>query len=182
MKSHKRRVLGLIAAVIALISGFFLGNEIRQPEQPGATVSSEAVEQFLKTRLSDADGTIQPFAQWHGKILVINFWASWCPPCRDEMPAFARLQAKLQHQQVQFIGISLDSADNVLEFSRLSPVNYPLLVAYSEGSELTRLLGNTRLALPYTVVLDREKRIRLTHLGQITEHDLDKLLQKLTVR
>jgi thiol-disulfide isomerase/thioredoxin len=77
--------------------------------------------------LTDVDGKAQSLQQWRGKILVLNYWATWCFPCREEMPGFSRLQAKYQDKGVQFVGISIDEAPKIIEFQKETPVSYPLL-------------------------------------------------------
>ena len=181
MKSHKQLLIGLLAGLITLLSGLYLGNEIYMLEQ-NDVIPANAVKLFMATSLKDAKGKTHSLSRWDGIIRVINFWASWCPPCREEMPALSRLQTKYAHNNVKFLGISIDSADNVRTYSRDNPVNYPLLVAYSEGSELSQLLGNSSLALPYTVVIDSHNAVFFSQLGPISEQDLDNLLQKLTNR
>jgi peroxiredoxin len=95
------------------------------------------------------------------------------------MPAFSRLQTKYGANGVQFVGIALDTADNVKTFSQQQPVSYPLLIADSESTELTRELGNSRLALPYTLVLGPRGDVQLVRLGRIAEQELEALLAKI---
>lgn len=177
MRRSKLLLIGLVAALIALVAGVYTGfAERRSPPDP--VLPDGAVAHLFAARLADTDGKIQPIEQWRGKTLVINFWASWCPPCREEMPAFSRLHTKYAANNVQFVGIALDTVDNVVSFSKQHPVSYPLLMADSEGTELTRQLGNSRLALPYTVVLDPAGAVTLARLGRVSEQELDALLPK----
>jgi thiol-disulfide isomerase/thioredoxin len=169
----------LVAALIALAAGVYIGTETRTTHPSEPSIPAEAIARLLATRLNDASGQPQALAQWQGKTLVINFWATWCPPCREEMPSFSQLQSKHASNSVQFVGIALDTADNVRSFSKQHPVSYPLLVADTEGSELTRQLGNSTLALPYTVVLGNNGTVQLVRLGRVTEKELDTLLQKI---
>lgn len=182
MRNSKRLVVGLVAAMIALAAGVYIGLETRKERSPEPSISAEAITRFFATRLNDADGKPQAFSQWQGKTLVINFWATWCPPCREEMPSFSRLQTKYAAKGVQFVGIALDTADNVATFSKQYPVSYPLLIADSEGTDLTRQLGNAQMALPYTVVLGAGGAVQLARLGRVSEQELDLLLQKTSLR
>ena len=179
MRSSKRLAIGLSAALIALAAGFYSGMGVRETRLAEPAISAEAVARLFATRLNDASGQAQAFAQWQGKTLVINFWATWCPPCREEMPSFSSLHTKHASNGVQFVGIALDTAENVGAFSKAHPVSYPLLVADAEGSELTRQLGNSRLALPYTLVLGGAGDVQLARLGRVSEKELDALLQKM---
>ena len=175
----------LVVAILALGAGIYIGmvsQGFRSERIPEPVLSREVFAHFFTLRLNDADGKPQSFSQWQGKTLVINFWATWCPPCREEMPAFARLQTKHAPNDVKFVGIALDNADNVTAFSKQHPVTYPLIIADSEGGEITRQLGNSRMALPYTVVLGPYEETRLVRLGRVSEQELDVLLQTITAR
>ena len=179
MKRSQALLVGVAAAMVALAAGVYLATMARQT---APSLADGAVAQLFATRLDDSNGTPQAIAQWQGKTLVINFWASWCPPCREEMPEFSRLQRKYSGKGVQFVGIALDSADNVGRFSQQQAVNYPLLIGGTPGTELSRQLGNDRLALPYTVVLGPSGDVRLARLGRVTERELDTLLAKTSAR
>lgn len=182
MRNSKRLVVGLVAALIALAAGVYVGLESRQERSPEPSIAPAAIARLFATRLNDSAGQPQAFAQWQGKTLVINFWATWCPPCREEMPAFSRLQSKYAANGVQFVGIALDTAEQVTTFAQQSPVSYPLLIADSAGAELTRQLGNAQMALPYTLLLDAGGEVRFTRLGRVSEQELERLLQKISVR
>ena len=179
MKRSQALLVGVAAAMIALAAGVYIATKARQT-QPA--LADGIVAQLFATRLDDSNAQSQAIAQWQGKTLVINFWASWCPPCREEMPEFSRLQSKYAEKGVQFVGIALDTADNVSRFSQQQAVNYPLLIGGALGTELSRQLGNDRLALPYTVVLGPAGDVRLARLGRVSERELDALLAKTSAR
>jgi thiol-disulfide isomerase/thioredoxin len=182
MTNGKRFAVGLLAAIAASTAGVYLGMSTREAPVAAAALPREAITSFLATRMNDADGKEQAFAQWRGKTLVINFWATWCSPCQEEMPEFSRLHEKYAANGVQFVGIALDTSDNVSNFSKQHPVAYPLLVAGAEGADVMGRLGNSRLALPYTIVVDRRGEVQAARLGRVPERELDALLQKLIVR
>ena len=175
MKRRQALLVGVAAAMVALAAGVYVAMMARQTPPP---LADGIVAQLFATRLDDSHGKPQAIAQWQGKTLVINFWASWCPPCRDEMPEFSRLHSKYSEKGVQFVGIALDTADNVSRFSQQHAVSYPLLIGGTPGTELSRQLGNDRLALPYTVVLGPAGDVRLARLGRVSEQELDTLLAR----
>jgi peroxiredoxin len=125
-----------------------------------------ALEAFLATRWTDAAGHPFEAASLRGRPLVINFWATWCPPCVEEMPELDALSRELSPKGVQVIGIGIDSASKIEQFARKSGFSYPLLQAGAGGAELTRAFGNESAALPYTVVIGRDGRIRQRTLGR----------------
>ena len=144
--------------------------------RPTATTDGAAI---LGLVLPDADDRQQAMAQWRGKVLVVNFWATWCAPCREEMPQFVRMQSRDAGKGVQFVGIAVDDAAKVRDFAREIGLNYPSLIGGFGAIELSKSLGNQLSALPFTVVLDRDGRVALSHLGPLKSADLDHLLGRL---
>jgi len=108
-------------------------------------------------------------------VLVVNFWASWCKPCVDEMPALSRLNSLFSPLGVQFVGIGVDDAEKLAAFIRTTPVSYPVLVASPAGMTP----GLQVKGLPYTVVIGRDGRSALTRLGRIDEESLEPVLRRL---
>lgn len=172
---------GLTAALLIAVAGFgvFAWKQVERAATPEAAIPEMGLVQLQATRLPDASGKPQALADWKGKVLVVNFWATWCPPCRKEMPAFSRIHAKMADKGVQFVGIGIDSPSAIKEFALQTPVSYPLLIGGSEGLELIRTLGNPTGALPYTIVLGRDGQPALSRLGMIEEAELEKLLTPL---
>lgn len=162
----------LAAAILATGAGFFAYR---------ATLSdrsvAEAVAELMRLRLPDVSGKDQSLAQWRDKVLIINFWATWCEPCLEEVPVLLRVQAKHASNGVKIVGISVDSADKVRQFAIEYRIGYPLVIGGMEVIDLTRRLGNKAAGLPYTVVLDRSGRVVKTHLGGISEVELESAIR-----
>jgi thiol-disulfide isomerase/thioredoxin len=102
--------------------------------------------------LPDLDGKEQALGQWKGKVLIVNFWATWCVPCREEMPEFVKLQKEFGDRGVQFVGIAVDDPAKVRQFAAELGLNYPALIGGYGAIELSKSLGNRVGALPYTLV------------------------------
>jgi thiol-disulfide isomerase/thioredoxin len=98
--------------------------------------------------------------------LVINFWATWCPPCLREMPALGRFQREFANQSWQVVGLAVDQEQPVLAYLAKNPAGYPIALAGLEGVNLSRAWGNSSGGLPFTVVLDKIGRVAHTHLGE----------------
>ena len=124
-------------------------------------------------------GHDQPLSRWRGQVVVLNFWASWCAPCREEIPDFVALRSQFQPKGVEFVGIAIDNSANVAQFLQRLPVNYPILIGEGAAHSLSRRLGNPSGALPYTVVLDRDGQIVLSHLGRLPRAMLEATLRKI---
>lgn len=163
-------------ALLAAAAGYHFG-------VPGKGAETEVVAApqlpIFETVLADLKGQTQSLGQWRGKVLVVNYWATWCHPCREEMPGFSRLQDKYREQGIQIVGISIDTADKIIEFQATTPVSYPLLIGDIGVMENSAKLGNVRQALPFTAVFDRHGRLISTKLGRLAEADLERQLREL---
>lgn len=134
--------------------------------QPGAA-GDDAVARLFALRLADAQGQAHALEAYRGRLVVLNFWATWCPPCVEEMPELDALQGELRTRGVQIIGIGIDSAANIARFAAKSPMQYPLLVGGGEALPLLAAFGDTSGALPYTVAIAPDGRIVFRHLGRV---------------
>lgn len=147
---------------------------------PTSSPQAQAVSSFLAMKLPDAAGTPRSINEWQGKIRVINFWATWCPPCREEMPLFIKAQSEWSKQGVQFVGVAIDNTEAVNAFSRKLGVNYPLLLAEEQGPPLMAGLGNALGALPYTMIVDGKGKVLRQHAGEVKAADLAAWLRAAT--
>ncbi len=172
MKRAARIALLVLAFVSALAAGFWLHTWNRG----GAPVSGN-VARLMAASLPDMEGKSQALAQWRGKVMVVNFWATWCPPCLKEIPEFVRMQEKLGDQGLQFVGIAVDNPVKVREFAVKYRMNYPVLIGEMDAIELARVAGNELGGLPFTVILDREGRLIGTELGGLNEQKLTAIIQ-----
>ena len=147
---------------------------------PGtARIDPAAVKALRDLVLPDLDGKPQPLSQWKGRILVVNYWATWCAPCKEEMPAFSQLHQQYAAKGVQFVGISIDSVEKVKQFQISTPVAYPLLIGTMQTMQGAVGLGNAIQGLPFTVVLDRRGEVYSTKLGRFDEKILEQRLKDL---
>lgn len=182
--TDRRRLVAVSAAVAALIGGITAWHQRSAPEvprEPAPVVSTEGLRGLFASAFDDFRGQRQPFAQWQGKILVVNFWATWCAPCREEMPYFSRISEKNAAHGVQFVGITNDSPEAVRSFADQHGIGYPLLIGQG-AIELSQTLGNHRSGLPYTLVLGRNGEPLLSHTGRLPESKLDDLLKAALTR
>jgi len=117
--------------------------------------------------LPDVAGREHHVREWDGKVLVINFWATWCPPCLEEIPMFNTLQDELGAGGLQFLGVAIDEPENVRAFAEEHAMRYPTLHGQLEAIDVGKRYGNRLGALPYTVVVSREGIVVHTHAGPL---------------
>lgn len=172
MQRGTKIFLFVAVALAALAAGLAL-----RPLNQEAPVATPAG--LLETPLESMEGGKLWLGNWKGKVLVVNFWATWCAPCRKEIPEFIRMQERLKSQGLQFVGIAIDEKDKVAPYMREVGINYPVLVGELDAVEMSRSLGNELGALPFTVVLDRSGKVVHTVLGATSETKLEPMLKPL---
>jgi peroxiredoxin len=158
------------AAVLALAGGVSLAVWDQAPRDASA---------ILSLSLPDTSGRQQSLSQWRGKVLVVNFWATWCAPCREEMPEFVRAQREFGPRGLQFVGIAVDEPDKVAQFAKELGLNYPALIGGYGAVELSKTLGNQLSALPFTIVINRTGTVARTQLGPFKPDKLRSTIDSL---
>lgn len=178
LKSPK---LTLFFLALAFGTAGVVAERFLAPEpQPSLGAPQEvSVARVWQARLPDLAGREQGLKQWQGKVLLVNFWAPWCPPCRKEIPGFIRLQERLGGQGLQFVGVALDEADKVQAYAGQMGINYPLLLGGAEGLLLSQAAGNRLGGLPYSVLFDRRGNPVATLTGEVSEARLEALVRPL---
>jgi thiol-disulfide isomerase/thioredoxin len=170
-----RRQLLIICGIslLALLGGALTSQWISKTD----LASEPSVKAFFANSWQTPDGKSINTSEWQGKVLVVNFWASWCPPCIEEMPTLDLLSQEYLQQNTLFVGIGIDSPSNIREFLKSTPVSYPILIGGLEGSNLSKQMGNTQGALPYTVIINSKGKATYTKLGKISENELRKVIK-----
>ncbi|WP_127475549.1 TlpA family protein disulfide reductase [Sulfurivermis fontis] len=133
-----------------------------------AAPASHAAATPIAFNFPDLEGKQRHLNEWQGRVVLLNFWAPWCPPCREEMPALMELQEKYAARGLTVVGITIDTRENAQSFADSLGIDFPILIGEEGGLELAQTLGNKVGALPYTVVLDRQGRAVYTHRSEIT--------------
>jgi thiol-disulfide isomerase/thioredoxin len=166
-------------ALLALLAGasVWLANE-PPPPTPSASPANVDPAALYAATFRDRAGLPQPLGRYQGKVLVLNFWATWCAPCREEMPAFARLRSRWAARNVEFVGLANDDPAKVERFARGLGITFPLLTGGAEVDELARRLGDAQGLLPFTVVLDPGGAVLMQKVGAYTEAALESELAR----
>ncbi len=176
----KRHYLIVIVAVLFGVAGAFVYRELGNSHKPAAIEGGEAdVGALTAAALPDLEGKPQALAQWQGKVLIVNFWAPWCPPCREEIPGFIKLQKQYGDKGLTFVGIALDEPNRVQAYVDEIGINYPVLIGGPDAGQLSSAAGNRLGGLPYTVVIDRQGKAVATFTGAVAEKKLETLIAPL---
>jgi thiol-disulfide isomerase/thioredoxin len=175
---HRRRLLYAGVAAAAGLSG--VGLALWKNSGTGAV---EGVDPSLwQRKFETPTGDVLELQRFRGQLLVVNFWATWCPPCVEEMPLLDRFYHENSSKGWQVVGLALDKPDSVRRFLRDFPVNYAIGLAESGGVELNRSLGNLSGGLPFSVVIGRDEQIVQRKIGRLSVTDLDAWVKFSAIR
>ena len=163
-------VAGLLAAAV----GAYVGYRVKSEPRPLTTTIAPApagkthtpVETLFAQTMNDVSGKPQSLAQYRGKPVVLNFWATWCAPCVEEMPELSTLSAE-QAGKIHILGVGIDSPSNISAFAAKHKISYPVFNAGMSGTDLARDFGNTGGGLPFTVLIGADGQVRKTYLGRL---------------
>lgn len=149
------------------------------PSEPAATTAPEATLPGVLPDVSmpDREGQMRSLNSWTGKSMIVNFWATWCAPCRREIPLLNQIQQQQVAQGFQVIGIAVDARDEVLEYAEANTIDYPVLISEEGGIEAASKLGQGSLGLPFTAFTDQQHRVVATHSGELTKPQADAMLE-----
>lgn len=124
-------------------------------------------------------GGEQSVGAWDGKVVILNFWATWCEPCRREIPLLKALQAQYGEKGLQVVGVAIDSRDAILDFAERLGVDYPVLYGVEAAMDVAASYGDKQGTLPYTAVIARDGRIRRLFRKELTRADIESAIRPL---
>ena len=171
----KRRqlMLGGVAAAAALAGAWVAWWQAsRSPIQGGSTGGADALDAFWAQTLDTPEGTKLALAQFSGKPLLVNFWATWCPPCIEELPLLDRFYRENQSKSWQVVGLAVDQPAAVRTWLQRQPLSFPVAMAGFAGTELSKSLGNLSGGLPFTVVFGASRQLLHRRSGKVSSEDL----------
>ena len=184
MPAPGRWILVFLLAVTAGVAAYLVSRSWLQPDTSATTVATAAPEapgSVIPERrpdvtLADRDGKLRSLSEWDGRPQIINFWATWCAPCRREIPMLNAMARDPALADFALIGIAIDFREDVLKFLIDTPIDYTLLIGEQDGLDASRAFGMQSLGLPYTAFVDKAGRIVTIHLGELHRPEADVIL------
>jgi thiol-disulfide isomerase/thioredoxin len=181
MRRPARLAVTAAAALAGGVAAFLLSRTLLAPEPAAPPPPGPAVipEFRPNVTLTDRGGTPRSLSEWDGKPLVINFWATWCAPCRREIPMLNALARDKAVEGVEVIGIAIDFRDEVLKYLETTPVEYTVLIGEQDGMDAARAFGMESIGLPFTAFADRKGRIATIHVGELHQPQAEVILSAI---
>jgi thiol-disulfide isomerase/thioredoxin len=170
----------LVLAVLAAAAGGWLQHQSQRARVPEGVHVANVGDLRPDVALLDLDGKQRRLSEFHGKRVLINFWASWCGPCLAEMPALDAAQHKFGDQGAIVLGIAMDDPPWVRAFLAAHPVGYPILLGTLDSPSTSLRLGDTDEVLPYSVLLDEHGKVLATQRGPLDADQLARWLSPAT--
>lgn len=170
-----------VAAVITVIviagaglAGYYVADSRRADSVPRVETPTEVTE--IAFSLPDIDGQIRDASEWAGKARLINFWATWCAPCRREIPLLKKTQAAHAEDNFQIIGIAVDFPEEVAAYAEEAQFNYPVLVGQEDAMAIAEASDIDFIGMPFTMVVAPSGELIKAHLGEIVESHIEQIL------
>lgn len=169
MRRHRRWALVALLALLAGVAAFFVSRAFFSAELPPPEPLRPAVIPEFRPdlTLADRDGQPRALSEWDGRPLIINFWATWCAPCRREIPMLNALAADADYAGFEVIGIAIDFREDVLSYLERMPIDYTVLIGEQDGLAAATAFGMESIGLPFTAFTDRQGRIATIHVGEL---------------
>jgi thiol-disulfide isomerase/thioredoxin len=177
---NMRGIVIVAVAALAAGAGFYAYQQRNQsvpvplPAAPMPTVKLAATVPDFS--LADRTGQLRSLHDWNGKALIVNFWATWCAPCRKEIPLLQKLQRERAGEGFQVVGIAADFRDKVLAYADEMQIEYPLLIGEQEALDAAAAFGIEAVGFPFTIFTDTRGRIVVSHMGELTQAEADLIL------
>ena len=176
----KNALVFITVVVLAGYIGYRFQEYLRyQDIKPGDVKTIVIGNERAEFAMQDLDGNTHNIKEWDGKIIVLNFWATWCPPCMKEIPALIEIQEDFADQDLQIIGIALDDEDDVQGFYDSMGINYPVFATGIEGIDLSNKYGNRTGTIPFTAFINPNSIVTHTHAGEINRNLVEKILKEI---
>lgn len=176
----KNVIIFSLAIILAAVAGF----GVQRYLATDAITDADAINPIIgKIRpefaMMDLDGNIRNIRDWEGQVVLLNFWATWCPPCLEEIPDFIEMQEALDNKGLQIVGVAVDNEEDARQFASDLGMNYPVMAGETEAIELSQRYGNSIGGLPFSAIIDQNGKVTHTITGILSKDRLIAILREL---
>jgi thiol-disulfide isomerase/thioredoxin len=174
MNKSTALAIGLVVFFVAGIAGYFVANSPRESSIPVVEARDDVAK--VEFSLPDIDGTVRNASEWDGKALLINFWATWCAPCRREIPLLKATQEAHGDDNIQIIGIAVDFVEEVAAYAEEAQFNYPVLIGQEDAMAVAEVSGVDFIGMPFTMIVAPSGELIKAHLGEIHQSHIEQIV------
>ena len=175
---NRHNLILVAVALVSMLGGVVLYDFLQPIDSEDPASHAQTPAELHSIPLTDLDNRQTLLRDWQGRLLVINFWAPWCAPCRREIPSLVKVQEEYRSRGVTILGIAFDNEPQVRRFAEEYNINYPLFLTSNRAAMYNAALGNPSGSLPFTALLDHKLRIIYRHNGELTLDELRTQLDK----
>ena len=183
MNKYIATAIALIVLLIAGVAAYQFQSQSQEenlPPQPNTeSVAAASIDTNIDFALPDLDGTVRQLSDWNGKGRLVNFWATWCAPCRREIPLLKKTQEEHGSDGIQVIGIAVDFPEQVVAYAEEAQFNYPILVGQEDAMAAAEASGIDFIGMPFTMVIAPDGELIKTHIGEIVEVHIESIVAVL---
>ena len=180
MNKNIATAIALIVLLIAGVTAYQFRSQSQDenlpPEPITETVTAASFDTNIDFALPDLDGTMRQLSDWNGKGRLVNFWATWCAPCRREIPLLKKTQEEHGTDGIQVIGIAVDFPEQVVAYAEEAQFNYPILVGQEDAMAAAEASGVDFIGMPFTMVIAPDGELIKTHIGEIVEVHIESIV------
>lgn len=170
-----KKTIAIALLMIAIAAAGYLLQIYLNP-QAETPVAGPVAEGRIDFTLEDLQGNPRSLSEWRGQALLVNFWATWCAPCRREIPLLKQTQAMQAEKRLQIIGVAVDFREEVEAYAKEAEFNYPILIGQEDAMAAAEASGIEFIGMPFTLVVAADGSMIKAHIGEIVEEHIDRIV------
>ncbi len=164
-----------VLIIASAILGFYSYTRLAEDTLP--VVSDPIISGIITFTLPDLEGNLHHLSDWDGKARIVNFWATWCAPCRREIPLLKNAQAEYAESDFQVIGVAVDFVEEVVEYAEMAEFNYPILVGQEDAIAAVEATGMNFIGMPFTMIVSSDGYLIKIHIGELMKEHIELIVE-----